>query len=100
MQSPLIPPVAQLKLLRGLQEQIYNQTRSMDSRNDLDSAQRRTRLRELGQHQRELMDLGEEMLEALAPGGQGGQPNPDGEPPAGPQEPAPEPEPELVEPLR
>jgi hypothetical protein len=64
-QQPLIPPVAQLKLLQGLQEQVYNLTRDMDARQDLDAAQRRTRLRDIGQHQRELMELGQQILEDL-----------------------------------
>jgi hypothetical protein len=64
-QQPLIPPVAQLKLIQGLQEQVYNLTRDMDARQDLDAAQRRTRLRDIGQHQRELMELGQQILEDL-----------------------------------
>lgn len=64
-QQPLIPPVAQLKLLQGLQEQVYNLTKDMDSRQDLDAAQRRTRLRDIGQHQRELMELGQQILDDL-----------------------------------
>ncbi|MCI0676237.1 MAG: hypothetical protein L0Y42_10750 [Phycisphaerales bacterium] len=95
-QQALIPPVAQLKLLQGIQEQVYNLTREMDSRTDLDEAQLRSRLRDLGQQQRELMDLGTQMLEAL----QGNQPMPGEDrpaeppaPPAPPSPPAPEPNP-------
>ncbi|MHC4947510.1 MAG: hypothetical protein ACYTG1_04520 [Planctomycetota bacterium] len=62
---PLIPPVAELKLLRGLQEQVYDQTRDLDQRDDLDPGASRQRLRDLGQQQRELHDLGAEMLERL-----------------------------------
>lgn len=97
-QTPLIPPVAQLKLLRGLQQQIYNQTRTIDARADLDAAQRRTRLRELGDHQRELMNLGAQMAEALS-GSQPSQPSP-AEPPVEQVEPPEDSLPELVEPLR
>ncbi len=64
-QQQLIPPVAQLKLLQGLQKQIYDLTRNLDSRDDLDDAQRRARLRDLGQQQRDLMNLGRHLLEEL-----------------------------------
>ncbi|MHC4447317.1 MAG: coiled-coil domain-containing protein [Planctomycetota bacterium] len=63
----LIPPVAELKLLRGLQEQVYDQTRDLDSRADLDSDQRSERLRELGQQQGDLRQLGQQMLDRLRP---------------------------------
>jgi hypothetical protein len=67
-QQALLPPVAHIKLLRGLQEQIYEQTRQIDARSDLSEAQERTRLRELGEMQRELMNLGEQMLQQLEQG--------------------------------
>jgi hypothetical protein len=91
--QPLIPPVAELKLLQGLQQQIYDQTRSMDSRRDLDEAQRRNRLREVGQQQRELMGLGQQMLEKLQ---QGQAPTMTPGDPSTPPEPSPEPEPDPV----
>jgi hypothetical protein len=108
-QQPLIPPVAQLKLLQGLQEQVYNSTKDIDGRTDLDAAQRRTRLRELGQQQRELMELGEQMLEELqrnAPGGEApelpelqpdpNQPEQPEQPEGSPEDSEVEPQPELV----
>ncbi|HRQ75838.1 MAG TPA: hypothetical protein PK098_07965 [Phycisphaerales bacterium] len=64
-ETPLIPPVAELRLLRGLQEEVYNQTRSLDERRDLDAADRTERLRDLGAQQRDLLDLGRQMLERL-----------------------------------
>ncbi len=71
---PLIPPTAELKLLRGVQEQIYNQTKDLDQRADLDAGARRDRLRDLGQRQRELLELGREMIENLSnPGPEGGR---------------------------
>jgi len=76
--QPLLPPVAQLKLLQGLQEQVYDLTKSMDGRRDLDEAQVRTRLRDVGQQQRELMELGQQMLEMLENGPQP-PPAPEGE---------------------
>jgi hypothetical protein len=90
---PLIPPVAEVKRLHGLQEQVYNQTREIDRRDDLPAGQRRQRIRELGEMQRRLIELGEGMLEKL----QSGAPPPVA-PPADPadddgaDEPAPPPE--------
>lgn len=84
-QDSLIPPIAQLKLLREIQEQVYSLTKDMDARNDLDEAQKRTRLREVGQQQRELLDLGRQMLEML----ENNQPQPEPMPTPS-AEPAPE----------
>ena len=61
----LIPPVAELKLLRGMQEQVYDQTQHIDSRIDLDSAQRRNRLSDLGTQQRELLDIAQQLADSL-----------------------------------
>ena len=63
---PLVPPLAELKLLRGVQEHIYERTRKLDARDDLDDARTRQRLRELGREQTDLQQLGEQMLEALS----------------------------------
>jgi hypothetical protein len=87
---PLIPPVAELKRLHGLQEQIYNDTRSLDGRDDLSDARRRQRVRELGEMQRELTRLGEAMLEKLSGGGGPPAPIPVHDQPP-PPEPAPPP---------
>jgi hypothetical protein len=62
---PLIPPVAEIRRLRSLQEQIYNQTRALDLRADLEETERRQRLLETGRMQRRLIELGEEMLRRL-----------------------------------
>jgi hypothetical protein len=62
---PLIPPVAEIRRLRSLQEQIYNQTRALDLRADLEETERRQRLLETGRMQRRLIELGEEMLRKL-----------------------------------
>ncbi|MCP3903889.1 MAG: hypothetical protein GY715_09660 [Planctomycetes bacterium] len=67
---PLIPPPAEIKRLHGLQEQVYNETRAVDSRQDLDRGTRRQRVRELGEMQRELIRLGEKMLERLQGAGE------------------------------
>lgn len=82
-QQPLIPPVAQLKLLQGLQEQVYDLTKNLDGRGDLDDAQRRTRLRDLGQQQRDLGDLAQQMLESLQQNQQPGPTPPDAPPEGG-----------------
>ncbi len=77
MPPALIPEVAEVKRLHGLQEQVYDQTRGIDGRTDLAPGQRRRRVRELGDMQSELIELGETMLERLqgsggdAPGGAG-----------------------------
>lgn len=64
-QSQLIPPIAELRLLRGLQEHVYSQTRHLEERGDMDAARRRTQLRELGEQQRDLSDLGKTIIENL-----------------------------------
>lgn len=78
-EQPLVPALSELKLLRGLQEQIYNQTRDIDGRSDLEQANRRQRLRELQREQEDLQRLGEQLLEQLTPQ----QPPADGGPPQG-----------------
>ncbi len=62
---PLIPPIAELMLLRGLQEQVYEETRDVDGRTGIEAGQRSARLVELGDDQRSLLRLGREMAEAL-----------------------------------
>lgn len=63
---PLVPPVAELKLLRGVQQSVYDQTRSLDDQ----IAGQPTPLQgevisELGQQQRELSDLGQRLIEQM-----------------------------------
>jgi hypothetical protein len=67
-QAPLIPPVAELMLLRGMQEQVYNQTVDVDRRGDLEPDDRRARLEELGEDQQGLLELGRGMAEAIGAG--------------------------------
>ena len=64
-QPPLIPPIAELMLLRGMQEQVYEETRIVDWRTGVEAGERRERLAELGRDQRSLLRLGREMAEAL-----------------------------------
>jgi hypothetical protein len=56
---PLVPPIKELKLIRGLQEQVLNRTRGVDERPDLDAASKQSRLGEIGMLQREILRLGE-----------------------------------------
>ena len=71
-QAPLVPPVAELRLIRGLQEQVYNLTRDLDDLSDLDAAERSRRHRDLGREQRDLQGLGRQLLEDLMQGTGGG----------------------------
>jgi hypothetical protein len=64
-QPPLIPPIAELMLLRGMQEQVYEETQDIDGRTGIETGERRARLAELGDDQRSLLRLGREMAEAL-----------------------------------
>lgn len=76
--QPLVPPLAELKLLRGLQEQIYSETRTLNEASGLDDAARRQRLRDLSRQQQSLLELGQRLLEALQQ--QQGGPTPPGDP--------------------
>lgn len=76
--QPLIPPIAELKLLRMMQEEAFDRTRLADSEN--------REAAEVASLQRELNRKGEELLEKLSP------PHPEEEQ-APPEEPAPEPPP-------
>lgn len=68
-QQQLVPPIAQLKLLRGLQESVYRSTRLLDeSGASLDEAARSTRLDELGAAQQELTDLAQRLIEMMQQG--------------------------------
>ena len=62
---PLIPPIAELMLLRGMQEQVYEETQDVDGRTGIEAPERRARLTELGDDQRSLLRLGRTMAEAM-----------------------------------
>jgi len=64
-EQPLIPPITELRLLRGIQEEVYERTKLLNQRDGLDESLRRERLRELGREQRDLQQIGEDMLERL-----------------------------------
>jgi hypothetical protein len=63
----LIPPIAELRLLRGTQEAIYHQTRSADTaiQTASDAAPLHRRLTDLSAQQRELSDLGKQLIEKV-----------------------------------
>ena len=64
-QPQLIPPVSELKLLRGIQEQIYNQTKRLDADGSISDGSRRARMRDLGDQQRDLLDIGRQMMDRM-----------------------------------
>lgn len=67
---PTIPPRSELMLLRGLQEQLYRQTRALDDAGLVGDARRDAAL-ELGKRQHDLADLAQQMLQDMS-GGEGG----------------------------
>mgnify|MGYP005847248315 CR=1 FL=1 len=64
---PLVPPVAELKLIRGTQEAIYRQTRAADAQRQADpqASGLDQRLMDLSAQQRELGDLGRRLMEQV-----------------------------------
>lgn len=88
--QPLLPPIAELKMLRFLQEQIMTETRLAA---EGQVAPDPLTIERLGKSQRDLMDLGEGLIERLQPQsgpgarpqpipeGAGPQPEPDRKPP-------------------
>ena len=67
-QDPLVPPVAELKLLRSMQDQIYKRTRRIAMQVEQDSIPSERiepSLRELGAMQEDLHQLGTQLLESL-----------------------------------
>ncbi len=67
-QQPLIPPIAELKLLRGMQQEAAEVTRALDDAKDSDDLPR------LGNYQKSLAERGKELIELLEQrqGGGGG----------------------------
>lgn len=67
-QQQLVPPIAELKLLKGLQEQVYRRTRRISDQVDdgeVPASRADAVLEELGQMQKELFDLGIQLLESI-----------------------------------
>ncbi len=72
--TPLIPPGTELKLLRGLQADVFQQTRDLAAQQPAnpDEAERRDHdAIELSTQQRDLSALGEQMLHQKQPGPRG-----------------------------
>lgn len=65
-EPPLVPDLAQIKLLREVMIVLRNQTESLAEAGDaLDKADRQERLNDLAEQQRELKGLGEQLIEKL-----------------------------------
>jgi len=66
-QQPLVPPAAELRLLRGLQESILDRTRSAhQSADQTDKAVAKRLLLDISVEQRELSGLGERLIEKMS----------------------------------
>lgn len=65
-EPPLVPDLAQIKLLREVMIVLRNQTESLaEAGDDLPQADRQQRLNDLAEQQRELKGLGEQLIEKL-----------------------------------
>lgn len=77
---PLVPPAAELKLLRGVQQAVYDETRALAEAGEAGSAaERAARLDDLAAEQRELSAVGRRLIEQMQPA-DGPELNPAGEP--------------------
>ncbi|MEM6259177.1 MAG: hypothetical protein AAGI37_12910 [Planctomycetota bacterium] len=81
-EPPLVPDLAQIKLLREVMIVLRNQTESIaESGDNLPEADRNQRLNDLAEQQRELKSLGEQLIEKLKqqmqPGGPGAEAPPE-----------------------
>ena len=67
--GPLVPPVAELKLLRGMQDRIYSRTRVLGDQQMRQAGpgndDTKGRLQSLSLEQREIGELGDKMIESL-----------------------------------
>ena len=65
--SPLIPPVAELKLVRGVQQSIHQRTRQLDQERieARPEADQRRQVQRLAIEQRELVGIGQKLIEKL-----------------------------------
>ncbi|GAB4195761.1 MAG: hypothetical protein Kow00105_09970 [Phycisphaeraceae bacterium] len=72
---PMVPPLAELKLIRGLQQVIYDQTKTVQAATAGQPDQpTKQKLMELSTRQRELSDLGQRLIEQVR---QQSRPTPD-----------------------
>ncbi len=63
----ILPPTAELLRLKGLQESIYLETRAIDADRSMAPDERAAMIDELGRMQRDVLDLGQRLLEQLTP---------------------------------
>ena len=80
----VFPPIAELRLLRSLQDQAYRRTRALDEAPPRADAERQGELAEIVELQLEIRRLGESLLERLESAG-GASMTPDAPPDASPQ---------------
>ncbi|MCC7191380.1 MAG: hypothetical protein IT444_01245 [Phycisphaeraceae bacterium] len=75
-EPPLVPPIAQLKALRGMQATVYQRTKRVSEASNLDAAARKRRVLQISAEQRALSGLGEDLIESMKsqPPVRGGQP--------------------------
>lgn len=66
-EPPLVPPIAQLKALRGIQAAIYQRTKRVAEASNLDAAARERRVLRISTQQRALSGLGEDLIESMKP---------------------------------
>ncbi len=67
--KPLVPPVAELRLLRGMQESVYRQTRAIgDGKVKLTDSQRVKQMGDLAARQLQLRMLGERLIRKMTQG--------------------------------
>jgi hypothetical protein len=64
-EQPLIPPAAQLKLFRGIQDDLYQRTRAMHDTPAQATDQQERALQQLAVEQRELAAQGEQLIETM-----------------------------------
>ncbi len=65
-ESPLVPPVAELKLLRSVQQAVYEETRRLNEKLQTPPTEAQsTRLTELSTQQRELSKIGRELIDNI-----------------------------------
>ncbi|MEM7624966.1 MAG: hypothetical protein AAF333_05005 [Planctomycetota bacterium] len=71
---PLVPTSSELKLLRGVQQAVYDETRRLnDEARGRPTAGQASRLDDLAAEQRELSDIGRRLIESMTPAAPGAE---------------------------
>ncbi len=79
--NPAVPPIAELKLIHGLQNLVYDQTKQIEnSRSTLSEEPIKQRMLEVSTQQRELSVLGERLIEQMQQQNQPGMQTPEENP--------------------